>query len=388
MPMVPTEQSRDRAPAPAVCSRQRVAIVHDWLPLYGGAERVLEQMLLLFPQADLFTLMEALPPGDRAFLHGKKPHTSLIQHLPFCATAYRNYFALMPFAIEQFDLTGYDVVISSSYAFAKGVLTGPDQLHVCYCHSPIRYAWDMQHQYLAQRRGVSRAIAQILFHYIRLWDTRTANGVDAFLANSHFIARRIRKTYGREARVVYPPVDVEGFTARADKDDYYLTASRFVPYKRIDLVVKAFARMPRKKLVVIGDGPEFARIQSYATPNIALVGHQSQEGLRNYMERARGFVFAGEEDFGITLVEAQASGTPVIAFCHGGAREIVQDGTTGVLFQEQSEASLLRAIERFEACRFEVGAIRRNAERFSMRVFRCQFAEAVEHAYTQFVADI
>jgi len=373
---------------PAPCAGQRVAIVHDWLPLYGGAERVLEQMLLLFPQADLFTLMEALPPGDRAFLHGKQPHTSLIQRLPFCATAYRNYFALMPFAIEQFDLSGYDIVLSSSYAFAKGVLTGPDQLHLCYCHSPIRYAWDMQHQYLAQCRGVSRTIAQLLFHYIRLWDTRTANGVDAFLANSHFIARRIRKTYGREARVVYPPVDVESFTARADKDDYYLTASRFVPYKRLDLVVKAFARMPRKKLVVIGDGPEFARIRSYATPNIMLVGHQSQEDLHNYMERARAFVFAGEEDFGITLVEAQACGTPVIAFCHGGAREIVQDGKTGVLFPEQSEASLLGAIEQFEACRFDASAIRRNAERFSIPVFHCQFAEAVEHAYAQFVASI
>ncbi|MDD5351223.1 MAG: glycosyltransferase [Chthoniobacteraceae bacterium] len=384
--MPPIEPSIQAAREPLPCPSRRVAIVHDWLPLYGGAERVLEQILHLFPQADLFTLMEALPPGDRAFLHGKEPHTSLIQRLPFCAKAYRNYFALMPFAIEQFDLSAYDIVISSSYAFAKGVLTGPDQLHLCYCHSPIRYAWDLQSQYLGQRGGLARLIARLLLHYIRLWDTRTANGVDTFLANSHFIARRIRKTYGREARVVYPPVDVDGFTPRSDKDEYYLAASRFVPYKRLDIVVKAFAKMPRRKLVIIGDGPEFARIRSLATPNVTLAGHQSQENLRHYLERARGFVFAGEEDFGITLVEAQACATPVIAYNHGGAREIVRDGATGILFPEQNEESLIRAIRRFEALRFDPGDLRRNAERFSIQVFRCQFADAVESAYAQLAA--
>ncbi|MEI8233448.1 MAG: glycosyltransferase family 4 protein [Verrucomicrobiota bacterium] len=382
------ERCPQEATAERLCARKRVAVVHDWLPLYGGAERVLEQMLSLFPQADLFTLMESLPPGERGFLHGKNPHTSLIQRLPFCAKVYRHYFALMPFAIEQFDLSSYDIVISSSYAFAKGVLTGPDQLHVCYCHSPIRYAWDLQHQYLARRGRVSSGIARLLLHYIRLWDTRTANGVDAFLANSRFIARRIRKTYGREAQVVFPPVDVENFTPCADKDDYYLAAARFVPYKRIDLLVQAFARMPHQRLIVVGDGPEFARIRSRATPNTTLVGHQSQACLRAYLERARGFVFAGEEDFGITLVEAQACGTPVIAFGRGGAREIVQDGKTGVLFPEQTEASILQAIQRFEACRFATETLRRNADRFSIPVFRRHFAEAVESAYAQFAASL
>jgi glycosyltransferase involved in cell wall biosynthesis len=216
-----------------------------------------------------------------------------------------------------------------------------------------------------------------------LWDTRTANSVDTFVANSRFIARRIHKTYGREARVVYPPVDMACFTPRADKDDYYLAVSRFVPYKRLDLVVAAFARMPHRKLVVIGDGPDFARIRALATGNITLVGRQSSESLRRYLESARALVFAGEEDFGITLVEAQACATPVIAYNHGGAREIVRDGSTGVLFPEQTEESLIRSVHRFEALRLAPADLRQNAERFSIPVFCCQFAEAVENAYAQ-----
>ncbi len=362
-----------------ISSKTRIAIVHDWLPLYGGAERVLEQILHLFPQADLYTLMEALLPEDQAFLQGRHPHTSLIQRLPFSARAYRHYFALMPFAIEQFDLSSYDIVISSSYAFAKGVLTGPDQLHLCYCHSPIRYAWDLQHQYLAHGNPFTTAVARILLHYIRLWDTRTANGVDSFVANSRFIARRIHKAYGRDATVVYPPVAVENFYPCADKSDYYVTASRLVPYKRVELIVEAFAHMPEKRLVVIGDGPEYARIKRIATRNVELVGHQSQAKLRDYMQNARAFVFAGEEDFGIILVEAQAAGTPVIAYGKGGATETVIEGETGVFFHEQTAHSVMRAVQDFDPASLNVTDIRRNAERFSIAAFRNHFRETVQN---------
>lgn len=370
------------------CAKRRIAIVHDWLPLYGGAERVLEQILALFPQADLFTLVESLPPGDRAFLQGRTPHTSFVQHLPFAGRHYRHYFPLMPLAVEQFDLSAYDIVISSSYAFAKGVLTGPGQLHLCYCHSPIRYAWDLQSEYLRERGPLTSLAARLLLHYVRLWDTRTANGVDTFLANSRFIARRIRKTYNRDSQVIHPPVNVDAFTPRAEKDDYYLTAARMVPYKRLDLIVKAFARMPQRRLIVIGDGPEHARIQALAPPNVTLLGHQPQNALRRHMENARAFVFAGEEDFGITLVEAQACATPVIAYRRGGAREIVCDGLTGVLFAEQHEESLIQAIRHFETLRLEPAELRRNAERFSIPVFRCQFANALDTAYAAFGASL
>lgn len=361
----------------------RIAVVHDWLPLYGGAERVLEQILTLFPQADLFTLMDCIPQNQRSFLRGIQPRTSFIQRLPYCSKAYRHYFPLMPLAIEQFDLSGYDIVISSSYAFAKGVLTGPDQLHICYCHSPIRYAWDLQNQYLACTGAIPGLLARLLFHYIRLWDSRTAHGVNAFLANSRFISRRIHKTYGRDAQVVYPPVATDAFALEPNKEDYYLTASRLVPYKRIDLVVSAFARMPSKKLVVIGDGPELARVKSCAAPNVEIMGHQSAEKLRSLMQKARAFVFAAQEDFGITMVEAQACGTPVIAFGHGGAREIVIDGETGVLFQQQTENSLIEAVQAFETQTFDSELIRKNAGRFSGSNFREQFTAIVEAEYAR-----
>ena len=370
------------------CRNQRIAVVHDWLPVYGGAERVLEQILLLFPHADLFTTMISLKESERAFLQGKVPHTSFIQRLPFSASAYRNYFPLMPLAVEQFDLSAYDIIISSSYAFAKGVLTGPDQLHLCYCHSPIRYAWDLQHQYLANCRQCSSALARIFLHYIRMWDTRTANGVNAFVSNSRFIARRIKKVYGRESRTIYPPVDVEQFAPCAEKEDYYVTAARFVPYKRMDLLVEAFARMPDKKLVVIGNGPEFLRVKQRATPNVSLLGHQSQAQLHQLLRKARAFVFAAEEDFGIALVEAQACGTPVIAFGRGGASETVIHKETGILFPDQSAESLIRAVKKFEQCDFHMKTIRKNAERYSIGNFRNNFADAVETEYTQLLGCI
>lgn len=357
---------------------KKVAIVCEWLVTYAGSEKVLEQLLKCFPQADLFCVCDFLPDEDRAFLQGKLPKTTFVQRLPLARTKYRSYLPLMPLAIEQLDVSGYDLVISSSHAVAKGILTGPDQVHICYVHSPMRYAWDLQHQYLKESgldRGVKGWLARAILHYMRLWDYRTANGVDYFIANSRFIARRIKKVYGREAEVIYPPVDVEGFEYCEDKDDYYLTASRMVPYKKVKLIVEAFNEMPDRKLVVIGDGPDFKKIQEIAGVNVQLLGYQPDDVLRKYMQQARAFVFAAEEDFGITPVEAQACGTPVIAYGRGGALETVRgygQGTsdaTGVFFDEQTVASIKEAVEHFEQVGISCEACRKNAERFGVEAF-------------------
>jgi glycosyltransferase involved in cell wall biosynthesis len=373
----------------------KVAIVHDWLVVHGGAERVLAQMIDCFPQADLFSLVDFL--DDRSCLRGRPVRTSFIQKLPFARTRYRGYLPLFPLAIEQFDLSGYDLVLSSSYAVAKGVLTGPDQLHVSYVHSPVRYAWDLQHQYLNEAglaRGPKSALARSLLHYIRNWDARSANGVDLLLANSRFVSRRIRKTYRRDARVVYPPVDVDHLTQRDDKDDFYLTASRLVPYKRIDLIVEAFSRTPSRRLVVIGDGPELAKIRALAGPNVTLLGYQPFEVLHDHLQRARAFVFAAEEDFGISPVEAQACGTPVIAYGKGGVCESVRatgDRPTGLFYGAQTTDALLDALARFEALpagTFDPRACRANAERFSATRFRSAFARLVLEAYAGLRAEL
>ncbi len=361
-------------------AKRKIAIVHDWLPLYGGAERVLEQILLVFPQADIFSMIDAIPPEQRGFLQNKPVQTSFVQRLPGGKTRYRSYFPLMPLAVEQFDLSSYDLVISSSYSFAKGVLTGPDQKHLCYCHSPIRYAWDMQHQYLEQSgltKGVKSWIVRCLLHYIRLWDYRTGGGVDAFAANSAYIARRIMKVYRREAEVIYPPVAVESFSLEEKKEDFYLTASRMVPYKKIDLIAEAFSRIPDKRLLIIGDGPEMARVRAKAGPNVELLGYRDNATLRSHLQKARAFVFMAEEDFGIIPVEAQACGTPVIAFGRGGVAETVIPGQTGVLFEEQSAESLAAAVRTFEQGTFTPAVIRQQAEKFSAEVFKRQFADFV-----------
>ncbi|WP_433695280.1 glycosyltransferase family 4 protein [Paraburkholderia phenoliruptrix] len=365
----------------------RIAIVHDWLVTYAGAEKVLEQIVACFPDADLFSLVDFL--DDRSFLRGKPVTTSFIQNLPLARSKYRTYLPLMPLAIEQLDVSAYDVVISSSHAVAKGILTGPDQVHISYVHSPIRYAWDLQHQYLQQSRltrGLKSALARLILHYIRNWDIRTSNSVDGFVANSEFIARRIKKVYQRDAQVIFPPVDVDAFTLCTHKDDFYLTASRMVPYKKIDLIVEAFARMPGRKLVVIGDGPDMHKIRAKAGPNVEILGYQPFNVLKDRMSRAKAFVFAAEEDFGISVVEAQACGTPVIAYGKGGALETVRDLSeprpTGMFFDEQSADSIIAAVERFDdhVRRFSPLDCRANAERFSAANFREHFFAHVRAA--------
>lgn len=350
----------------------KIAIIHDWLTVYAGAEKVLEQLLKLYPNADIFTIVDFLPQKDRKFLERHKITTSFIQKLPFAKSKYRHYLPLMPLAVEQFDLSSYDLIISDSHAVAKGVITGPNQVHVSYVHTPIRYAWDLQHQYLRESgldHGIKGWIAKYLLHKIRLWDVRTTNGVDHFIANSGFIAKRIWKVYRRESTVIYPPVDVEAFELCPQKENFYLTASRMVPYKKIDLIVEAFSAMPDKKLIVIGDGPDFEKIRAYAGPNVTLMGYQSFEVLRDHMQRARAFVFAAEEDFGITPVEAQACGTPVIAFGRGGATETVVDGASGLLFERQNIESLCEAVQRFETMEFNSTNISMHASKFSEERF-------------------
>jgi glycosyltransferase involved in cell wall biosynthesis len=367
----------------------RVAIMHDWLPVYGGAERVLEQIINVFPEADLFSMVDLIPEGQRDFLQNKPVRTSFIQKLPLARTKYRAYLPLMPLAVEQFDFSAYDLILSSSYAVAKGIITGPDQLHICYCHSPIRYAWDLQNQYLAAAgltKGLKSWLTRSILHYIRSWDAQSATRVDSFMANSQFVARRIEKTYRRQAAVVHPPVDLAAFTLQPEKEGYYLTASRMVPYKRIDLIVDAFSGMPERELRVIGEGPDFEKVKAKAGPNVKMLGYQSFEVLKGQMQEARAFVFAAEEDFGIAPVEAQACGTPVIAFGKGGVTETVIEGETGVFYDAQTVVSLQNAVREFEAADdFDPIAIRRNAMRFSAERFRHEFALEVARAWEIFM---
>ena len=367
----------------------RVGLVHDWLPVYAGAERVLEQMIQVFPESKLYSLIDFVPEDQRGFLQGHSVETSFIQGLPFARSCYRHYLPLAPMAIEQFDLTEHDVVVSSSYAVAKGVLTRPDQLHISYVHSPIRYAWDLYHDYMDQSNfGWLRGIlARMLLHYMRLYDVSTAPRVDLFVANSQHVARRIWKTYRRRAQVLYPPVDVERFSLQPKKDNFYLTMSRLVPYKRVDLIVRAFTEMPDKELIVIGKGPEYDDIARIAGPNVTMLGYQPDDAVTYYMEQARAFVFAAEEDFGIVPVEAQACGTPVIAYGRGGVQETVVPGTTGVLFPQQTVEHLKEAVDEFERVRTQLDpeAIRAQAEQFSVPVFRESFSRLVHTAYANFV---
>ena len=371
----------------------KIAIVHDWLVTYAGAERVLEQMLSCYPNADLFSMVDFLPSNKRGFIQNKSVSISFVQQLPFAQSKYRSYLPLMPLAVEQFDLSSYDLVISSSHAVAKGVLTGPDQLHLCMCYSPIRYAWDLQHQYLKKSglvSGVKGWLAKWVLHKIRIWDARTANGVDGFIAISEFISRRIWKVYRRESKVIYPPVDIHAFELLEKKEDFYLTASRMVPYKKIDLIVEAFSKMPNKRLIVIGDGPDFDKIKQKAGANVELLGYQSFEVLRDHMQRARAFVFAAEEDFGIAPLEAQACGTPVIAFGKGGALETIRglatEQPTGVFFWEQTISAIQSAVEEFENTSDQItgAACRQNALRFSPDRFRQEFMTYVDDCWARF----
>ncbi|MBX2834036.1 MAG: glycosyltransferase [Micavibrio sp.] len=374
-------------------SKLKIAIVHDWLPVIGGAELVLKEMLEVFPDADVYTLFDFLSDEEKKELGIKNLNVSYLNKLPKVQKYYRKLLPFCPMAIEDFDLYDYDVVLSSSHAVAKGVITGAHQVHVSYVHSPCRYAWDLTHVYLKQTgmdKGIKGFLAKKLLKDFRIWDYRTANGVDQFIANSGYIKKRIYKVYRRDADVIYPPANLDRFSICEEKDDFYMTASRMVPYKRIDLIVSAFKQMPELKLKVIGDGPEMEKIAEIAkgADNITLMGYQANEVMVETMRKAKAFVFAAEEDFGIVPVEAQACGTPVIAYGAGGALETVRyeagemKASSGVFFEQQSEAILINAVRRFEALDGAImpKACRANAEKFSIDSFRKNIADAVEKA--------
>ncbi|WNZ22027.1 glycosyltransferase family 4 protein [Leptolyngbya sp. NK1-12] len=366
----------------------KTAIVHEWLVTYAGSERVVEQMLRLYPEADLFSLVEFLPEELKFFIQHKPVTTSFLQKLPFANPRFRNYLPLMPLAIEQFDLSDYDLILSSNHAVAKGVTTRADQLHICYMHTPIRYAWDLQQQYLQGAkltRGFKAGLTQLVLHYLRLWDVASANRVDHFIANSRFVAQRIRKTYRRPARVIYPPVAVEQFVPKQQREEFYFVLSRFVPYKRVGLIVEAFNQL-QLPLIVVGNGAERKFLQSLARPNVTILGHQSEAVIVDLMQRCKAFVYAAAEDFGITLVEAQAAGAPVIAYGKGGAAETVIPGKTGLLFPEQTVVSLVDAVKAFETGQiaFDPDQLRQNAEKFRPERFRQELSAYIDQKWTEF----
>lgn len=356
----------------------RVAIVHDWLTTWAGAECVLERLLTLLPQADLYSVIDTLPAQYRDGLVGRTPRTTYLQHVPHLAENYRMLLPLMPMAIKAWDFSAYDLIVSSSHAVAKGITVPPGVRHVCYCHTPMRYAWDLENAYLNTSgfSGPKAWAARQVLSLLRAWDRRSSAGVTEFIANSSYIAARIKRCYGRESVVVHPPVDTNAFTLNnAPRTTNFITAGRIVQYKRIDLLVAAFRMRPNEQLIVIGDGPERHALAAGAPPNVHFSGRLPLPEMRAHMQSARAFLFAAEEDFGITPLEAQACGTPVIAFGRGAATETIRgldaEAPTGVFFGAQTPNAVVRALDDFDAYGSVItaDACRNNAMRFATSRF-------------------
>lgn len=357
----------------------KTALVHDWLFGIAGGEKCLEAICELY-DAPIYTLFYDKAALQDTIFAQREVHPSFLQRLPQVKKYYRNLLPLFPTAIERLDLSGYPVVISSSHAVAKGVKLAKEQRHICYCFSPMRYAWDLADFHLAHLSRLKRLVAKPTLSYLRRWDQKASARVDHFVAISHCIAQRIRTHYGREAAVIYPPVDTHLFSIAAQKEEYYFTCSRLVPYKRIDLLLEVFEQMPHQKLVVVGDGPEMKALKARAPRNVELLGFQPDAVVRELLSKARAFVFAPVEDFGIVAVEAQAAGVPVIAYGRGGNLETVTEGVSGLFFQEQTVPSLLEAIQRFERSegQFDPHVIKQGAEKFSKARFQREFQAFVE----------
>ena len=384
-------------PAPPSPASLRVAIVHDWLDTWRGGENALAEVIAIYPQADLFALVDFLPDGQRNRILGKRARTTFLQRMPGAARHFRALLPLFPRAVESLDVSGYELVISISHAVAKGVKTHDRQLHVCYCLTPMRYAWDLRETYLASvraQRGARRLMANAVLDRLQRWDYDATPRVDQFIAISEFIRTRIRHCYAVEAMVIHPPVDVDFFVpgATAPSRVAYCTASRWVAYKRLDLIVEAFRELPGHRLVVAGEGPELRRARQRAGPNVEFLGEVSRERLRDLLRESRAFIFAAEEDFGIAPVEAQACGTPVIAFGRGGATETIRGPDaaqpTGAFFAEQSASAIRAAIQHFErrGVTTTAEACRANAERFAPELFRERLAGHIGIALAEFRA--
>ncbi|MBZ5516756.1 MAG: glycosyltransferase [Acidobacteriia bacterium] len=363
-----------------VPDQPRVALAHHWLVTTRGGEKVVEALAELFPRADLFTLVcdsARLSPA----LRSRPIHTSFLQRFPQSSRRYPYFLPIYPWATRRLDVSGYPLVISSDAATVKGVRVDRDAIHICYCHTPMRYVWSSYETYRRAVPPLARTFYPLLASWLRSWDRRAAQSVTHFVANSQHVAERIRRFYDRQSAVIYPPVDTDFFVPARDQSTHghYLLVSSLVPYKRVDLAVRAFNRL-RKPLLVIGDGSERRRLEQQARPNVVFLGPQPADVLRRAMQSCRAFVFPAEEDFGIVMAEAQACGRPVIAFGRGGGREIVQEGVSGVLFDEQNVDALSDAVIRFEQADFDPAAIRASSLRFSKQRFLSEFARFVEWA--------
>lgn len=375
----------------------QIRILHEWLTDWGGSEDVVRAMLQCFPRAGVFATIDFLSDANRRRLGAPTITTTFLQRAPFVKRHFSSYLPITPLAVEAHDLTGANLIISSSHAFAKGGLTTADQLHISYVHSPMRYVWDLHFQYMKDyrlERGAKGWLVRWMFHRLRMWDRQTANNVDLFLANSRHVQQRIWRTYRRPSRVMYPPVRVDSFMPQGRKEDFYVTVSRLVSYKRVDLIVDAFATMPNRHLIVIGDGPEFPALKQRCPANVTLLRWQSDEVVRQHMAAAKAFIFAAHEDFGISPVEAQACGTPVIAYGVGGVTETVRDlrkfaRPTGLLFPEQTAQSLAQAVDYFESSidKFNADFCREWAEQFSETRFKRDFSLFVDEAWTRWQLD-
>lgn len=357
---------------------KKVAIVHYWLVGMRGGEKVIEALLSIYPEADIYTHVLDEAAISEKILRRVKGCT-FINRLPAARKLYQSYLPLMPLALEQLDLRGYDLVISSESGPAKGVVTDPGVLHICYCHTPMRYIWDMYHDYRERAGWFKRLMMPLLAHYLRIWDWSSAQRVTYFVANSRFVAQRIRSFYNRPAEVIHPPVAVDEFCLSEGKDDYYLLVGELVGYKRADLAISAFAENGRR-LKVVGGGEQFSELSRKAGANVEFLGKVDFSTLKTLYSRARALVFPGVEDFGIVPVEALASGTPVIAYAKGGALETVVPGKTGLLFAEQTPASLNAALDAFERCEGDFGpeALRVFARNFAVEEFVRKFSRLVD----------
>lgn len=362
---------------------KKTALVHYWLTGMRGGEKVVESICGLFPDIDIYTLVYN---GNKISESIKKHKifTSFIQKFPFSKKKYQNFLPFMPVAIEQFDLSDYDIVISSESGIAKGVLTKPETCHFCYCHTPMRYLWNMYFDYLKNEKVkfLRRKIIEIFFNYLRIWDLATASRVDYFISNSNNVKKRILKYYRRDSEVIYPPVDVENMVFNTKKEDYYLVVSQLVSYKRVDLAVEAFNRL-KKEIIIIGEGQEYKRLKKMADKNVKFVGWQDSEDLKQYYAGAKALIFPGEEDFGITPVEAQASGTPVIGFGKGGLLETVIEGETGLFFYKQDREDLISVVKKFESNTnmFDPYRVRENSLRFSGERFKKDLKKFIDEKY-------
>jgi glycosyltransferase involved in cell wall biosynthesis len=362
----------------------RVAVVHDYFANLGGSDTVARALYDLCPNADLYTLLVYARNRDAEVLSGVNLHTSFLQKLPLANRTHQPYLALMPLAIESFDLQAYDLILSSSHTVAHGVIPSPNALHLCYCHTPMRYAWDMEQQYLSELPALARPFMQVTMHRLRQWDVTAAARVDHFIANSHFVAWRIEKFYRRTATVIPPPVDTDFYTLQdTPRQEYYLVAGRLTGYKRVDLVIEAFRGLDRK-LVVIGDGPERKKLQARASSNVTFLGATSREVLREHFSQCRALLFPGLEDFGIVPLEAQATGCSVIAYGAGGVLDTVRDGETGVLFREETMQAVRDAILRFETMSFDPTRLRTHALHFSRQQFELRMKQFIEDKWNEF----